>query len=305
MLRFSALVCLAATASSLRPMPASALKASHANVQRSKSLVAQVATGWVTGVDQASGATYYFNEHTGESQWEPPAATTTPHQGYGTQLSWILAPSETVLNEYHISPGDVVELGRADMVKPNPYVSRAQCIVHVAPDGTATVESVGKSQTYIFTESEKAPPGEMIDHTVVFGQEKAHVLRTEVLRTGQKHVLQDRDQIVFRQAKFTVYALQPGYEQQFVAQQGGYQLGGMQQNGFEHGGMQQQGVEWGSVQQGGPQHHDNYAQQQQLPYPWEQLVDQNGAAYYHNPQTGESSWDPPQQHVGYPQQSGY
>ena len=28
-----------------------------------------------------------------------------------------------------------------------------------------------------------------------------------------------------------------------------------------------------------------------LLYPWEQLVDENGAAYYFNPHTGESSWD--------------
>ena len=41
--------------------------------------------------------------------------------------------------------------------------------------------------------------------------------------------------------------------------------------------------------------------QQQLPYPWQQLLDQNGATYYYNAQTGESSWDHPQQ-AGYPQQ---
>lgn len=38
-----------------------------------------------------------------------------------------------------------------------------------------------------------------------------------------------------------------------------------------------------------------------LPYPWEQLVDENGALYYSNPQTGELSWNPPQP-GGYPQQ---
>lgn len=27
--------------------------------------------GWIAGVDP-SGATYYFNEHTGQSQWDPP-----------------------------------------------------------------------------------------------------------------------------------------------------------------------------------------------------------------------------------------
>ena len=50
---------------------------------------------------------------------------------------------------------------------------------------------------------------------------------------------------------------------------------------YQQGGYEQQG---GSAQQGQPQ----------LPYPWEQLADQNGQVYYSNPQTGEASWDPPQ-----------
>ena len=33
---------------------------------------------------------------------------------------------------------------------------------------------------------------------------------------------------------------------------------------------------------------------QQLPHPWEQLVDQNGDKYYYNSQTGEAQWDSPQ-----------
>ena len=28
--------------------------------------------GWISGVDQQSGQTYYYNEQTGQSQWEPP-----------------------------------------------------------------------------------------------------------------------------------------------------------------------------------------------------------------------------------------
>ena len=29
--------------------------------------------GWVAGVDEASGATYYYHAETGTSQWEPPS----------------------------------------------------------------------------------------------------------------------------------------------------------------------------------------------------------------------------------------
>ena len=28
--------------------------------------------GWTSGVDQQSGQTYYYNEQTGQSQWDPP-----------------------------------------------------------------------------------------------------------------------------------------------------------------------------------------------------------------------------------------
>lgn len=58
-----------------------------------------------------------------------------------------------------------------------------------------------------------------------------------------------------------------------------------------------------TLQQGGyGRQHD----QPQLPHPWQQLVDQNGAFYFYNAQTGESSWDPPLQGgYGYPQQGGY
>ena len=49
-----------------------------------------------------------------------------------------------------------------------------------------------------------------------------------------------------------------------------------------HSGLQRGG---GEPRQGG---------EPQLPYPWERLVDpSNGAAYYFQPQTGESQWEPP------------
>ena len=52
------------------------------------------------------------------------------------------------------------------------------------------------------------------------------------------------------------------------------------------------------VQQSDYVQQASYAQQgqaqAQLPYPWVQLADQNGAPYYSNPLTGEASWDPPQ-----------
>ena len=48
--------------------------------RRTTRLVAQ--NGWTTGVDAASGATYYYNEQTGVSQWELPHHIATAQHGY-------------------------------------------------------------------------------------------------------------------------------------------------------------------------------------------------------------------------------
>jgi len=73
-------------------------------------------------------------------------------------------------------------------------------------------------------------------------------------------------------------AQQGGYEQQ-RGSSGSYQQGGLSYQQDAHGYLQGD-----SAQQGQPY---------ELPYPWVQLADQNGAVYYSNPQTGEASWDPP------------
>ena len=86
----------------------------------------------------------------------------------------------------------------------------------------------------------------------------------------------------------------------------------------EQKGAAPQGGSQQSAQSGYQQ--NEYAQQAppqqaspQLPYPWEQLADQNGAVYYSNPQTGEAQWEAPQltpqqgqgEYREYPQQGGY
>ena len=106
-------------------------------------------------------------------------------------------------------------------------------------------------------------------------------------------------------------------QQKCAAQQGGSQQG---EGGYQQGeGGYQQGGRQSASQQSGYQ-QEAYAQQAppqqaspQLPYPWEQLADQNGAVYYSNPQTGEAQWEAPQltpqqgqgEYREYPQQGGY
>lgn len=160
-------------------------------VQRSRKLFAQQSGLWVTCVDPVSGQKYYHNEQTGQSQWEP------PHQGYDVQAQWIVAPTDGVLKEYTLRHGQEQILGRFDMVQQNPYVSRAQCLVQVAPDGTASVVSIGKPTTKVLTQGSDA-----------------WSRRTVALEKHQTHILRDGDQIALVldwqrgivDGLFTVYA---------------------------------------------------------------------------------------------------
>ena len=112
-------------------------------IQRTQVLVAQ--NNWVTGIDEATGAAYYYNQQTGESQWEPPQQAAP--QGYGAQVIWRLMPAAGVYSEFTVRNGEEVVLGSAHMVEQVPTVSEAQCLVQVAADGTATLVSLGYRPT--------------------------------------------------------------------------------------------------------------------------------------------------------------
>ena len=112
--------------------------------RRSIQLSAQL-TDWTTCVDEASGATYYYNEETGESQWEPPQAAiarqddggqSASEQPHGTnQALWrFVGSSGTVVNgyrhvRYNLRKHDVQVLSRFNMLKQRLTVSRKQCLV--------------------------------------------------------------------------------------------------------------------------------------------------------------------------------
>ena len=68
--------CFAVTAAVLRPSVAPGLRSPlGGRVQRARRLTMQeqgLPVGWLAAFDGTSGATYYVNEQTGESQWEPP-----------------------------------------------------------------------------------------------------------------------------------------------------------------------------------------------------------------------------------------
>ena len=113
--------------------------------RRSIQLFAQL-TDWTTCVDEASGATYYYNEETGESQWEPPPQAAIAQQDDGGQSAsehphgtnqalWrFVGSSGTVVNGYRHVPynlrkHDVQVLSRFNMLNQRLTVSRKQCLV--------------------------------------------------------------------------------------------------------------------------------------------------------------------------------
>ena len=92
-MRLSTFACLAAAAMALRPPLTFGLKTPLVGRdKRTRMLVAQ--DGWSPVVDETSGQTYYYNEQTGESSWDPPQAAT---QG----SSWVAGIDEASGNTYY------------------------------------------------------------------------------------------------------------------------------------------------------------------------------------------------------------
>lgn len=145
MLRLSAFVCFTTTTAALTASsPLSALRLSGF-LQRTGKVVAQ--NTWATAVDEY-GQTFYYNEQTGQSQWEPPPSIHV-QQLYTPPVLWRAVPATGVCSEYAVTSCQEQVLGRADMVDQSLYVSRQQCLIQVAADGTATLVSVGKPPTLI------------------------------------------------------------------------------------------------------------------------------------------------------------
>jgi len=300
LLRYTAFACLTASAAALTALMPTVLLRASLKFQRTTN----IQNAWEPLVDPANGYTYYYDAQTGQSQWEVPTefATTVAAPNVAAKLVlWRMTGSayRNSLNEpagvgsftgmtgfagadksrdyeidktqpvvYPLCEGDEQVLSRWNMVEQALTVSRRQCDIE-CKGGYATLVSNGRSPTMW---RERGGPWCSVPK-------------------GGSLVLSDGDQVSLDAqdpdaAIFTCEAAQPGGS----AQQGGYE----QQGGSaQQGGYEQQG---GYAQQGGYEQQGGYAQQgqTQLPYPWEQLADQNGAVYYTNPQTGESQWDPPQ-----------
>ena len=89
----AAFACLA-TVTALTAMPAltPVPRAPLGHLQRSRTLFAQVAA-WTTRADP-NGDTYYYNEQTGQSQWEPPQQEYGSYDAYAQQQAQQQAPQQ-------------------------------------------------------------------------------------------------------------------------------------------------------------------------------------------------------------------
>ena len=241
------------TSALMRPTPSSVRRSPRNRSQlRTRTLLSH--DGWTATLDQASGQTYYYNEQTGQSQWEPPPQAAWQHPAGTNQVLWRLAGSTGIINRkdrrYNLRRHDVQVLSRYNMFKQKLTVSRKQCLVSCLADGTATLTSIGRGPTLW---RERGGPWCSV-------------------QKGERLTLTDGDGIALDCNNPEGAAFECLAKRAVQQGQGGY-----------------------------PQGSSSYAQQRQLPYPWEQLTDQSGQAYYSNPQTGESQWDPPQ-HGGSQQQ---
>ena len=162
LLRLSALAATAAALTAFRPLSQGC---------RSACPVAQLAPGWVSRVDQQTGETYYLNSQTGQSQWEQPQRTTATVQWridcffgvagfsgvagfaannkYGDREFRLETTREgrPCQLPYIVGAGEERVLSRWNMLEQSLYVSRKQCVVRCAADGTATLTSEGKAPT--------------------------------------------------------------------------------------------------------------------------------------------------------------
>merc|ERR1712070_129986 len=93
---------LTATAFTARgPNPASVSRSPLArHVQRPRELFSQ--SGWITEVDAASGKTFYYNERTGESSWEPPQQAQAPPPA-ATQGGWVPLVDQNTGKTYYFN----------------------------------------------------------------------------------------------------------------------------------------------------------------------------------------------------------
>lgn len=262
--RFAAagLLCVSGGGSALRKAPTSRFRLQPPIAQMPPSYPQQpeLPPGWAMGLDEVGGP-YYYCARTGQSQWEPPSAAVAP-QVFGADCLWrveggagvtgfIDKGSHFVQDEFALPY--LLRCGDEQVLSRFHMIEKKLTVSRVQ----AAVR-VHHDGTATLTSCGRGPTL----WRTISGPWVA-------LQAGDWLTLTHGDQVSLdcnapASAVFTC--------QDQMAQQ----LGGHRQHEESYGhGHTLQGQE----------------QPQELPYPWEQLVDGSGAVYYSNPLTGESSWD--------------
>jgi len=169
---------------------------------------------------------------------------------------------------YTLRNGEQQVLSRWNMAQQQLTVSRKQCKIIVAADGTATLISKGRGPTMVRSRPAEGWP-ERSEQWYRYNGPMWNALYAE-----EQHVLADGDQVSLdcNDPEAAVFTCQVDY-----AQPEGY---AQQQQGY----VQQQ--------QDFAQQQQAYAQQE-LPAGWVMGIDEaSGATYYYNQQTGQSQWEP-------------
>jgi len=213
----------------------------------------------------------------------------SPQQGYGDQAQqgygggygaevqqsgppvlWRLASKNPAKPSYSVRNGEEQMLGRLDLPVQKPTISRAQCLVRVHADGTATLDTCGKPPTGVrhagqpwqwLQTGQSFALSEDCQVSLDYSEPESAVFTCQLqIGKGAKPGMGNTpDALVIEGSKFgqppPSVAPQGGAQQQFGAAQGGAQQqfgaaqgGAQQQFGAAQGGMQQSGMGQGGMQ---------------------------------------------------------
>ena len=251
--------------------PALVLTAPRSFVQRTK-LVAQ--DGWRTAIDQESGLAYYYHEQTGQYQWEPPP--TAQQNCYNEQTGQSQWEPPTAQQDNH---------GNRQAAWHHPHGTN-QVMWRVADfAGSHSRYNLRKHDVQVLSRYN------MLKQSLFVSRKQCFV---SCLADGTAALTSvGKGPTLWRERSGPWCMVQRG-ESLTLSDGDAISLDAKNPDGTVFT------CEEKRVQQGGSSYHqqDGYSQRE------EQMVDQHGAVYYYNSQTGEQQWDPPQ-HWAPLQQGGY
>ena len=136
-------MCASAAAFQVTPYPASVLRSPLARrrtgpAPRARELVPR--TGWIESCDLDTGECFYYNEETGESQWEPPPGFQVggaAPPGGATTGGWVALVDEASGDTYYFNE----QTGQSQWEPPQQAASAQQIVEHDVYDPRSVTQS--------------------------------------------------------------------------------------------------------------------------------------------------------------------